>query len=164
MQLNLHDVIHTPGASIKFAYEPDLSDGVGGCITAVKPGPKAVGKVRNTAGLLFFEADLDVTVSCVCARCLKEFELPIHRRILAVLSEDESEDDPDVYALDGESVDVDEIIHTDFILNLNQSPLCKEDCKGLCPKCGADLNEGPCGCKKETDPRLAVLEQLLESE
>lgn len=164
MQLDLHDVLNTPGASVDFVYEPDLSDGVGGCITAIKPGPKAAGTVRNTAGLIYFEADLDAVLSCVCARCLKEFELPVHRHITAVLSEDENEDDPDVYALDGESVDVDEIIHTDFILNLNQSPLCREDCKGLCPKCGADLNEGPCGCKPETDPRLAVLEQLLESE
>ncbi len=45
---------------------------------------------------------------------------------------------------------------------LDGKPLCKEDCKGLCPTCGKDLNEGPCGCKKELDPRLAVLAKLLD--
>ena len=44
-----------------------------------------------------------------------------------------------------------------------RSTLCSEDCKGLCPRCGADLNLGPCSCKKETDPRLAVLAKLLEN-
>ena len=39
--------------------------------------------------------------------------------------------------------------------------LCSEDCQGLCPRCGADLNEGPCQCKPEIDPRLAVLQQFL---
>ena len=42
--------------------------------------------------------------------------------------------------------------------------LCSEDCKGLCPRCGKNLNLGPCGCRKEPDPRFAVLEQLLDKE
>ena len=41
--------------------------------------------------------------------------------------------------------------------------LCREDCKGLCPKCGKDLNDGPCKCGEDQDPRLAVLAQLLEN-
>ncbi|NLM83520.1 MAG: DUF177 domain-containing protein [Clostridiales bacterium] len=162
MQLDLRDIINAPGEAVSFDYEPDLSDAAGGCIVAVKPGAKAKGSVRNSAGVLYFEADVDAVLECACARCLKEFELPVHRHIHAVLSEGENEDDPDVYALSGESVDVDEIILTDFILNTDQRLLCREDCKGLCVKCGADLNAGPCRCKPETDPRLAVLEQLLE--
>jgi uncharacterized protein len=162
MQLDLRDIINVPGESTAFDYEPDLSDAVGGCITAVKPGARAKGRVRNSAGVLYFEAELDAVLECTCARCLKEFELPVHRRVQAVLSEGENEDDPDVYALSGESVDVDEIILTDFILNTDQRLLCREDCKGLCEKCGSDLNAGPCQCKPETDPRLAVLGQLLE--
>ncbi len=49
----------------------------------------------------------------------------------------------------------------EFVLALPQTPLCSEECKGLCPHCGADLNEGPCGCHAwEGDPRLAVLRGL----
>ena len=56
-----------------------------------------------------------------------------------------------------------DVLETSFILNTDSLFLCRDDCKGLCPRCGADLNEGPCGCKPEKDPRLAVLEQLLDN-
>ncbi|MDY5613643.1 MAG: DUF177 domain-containing protein, partial [Dysosmobacter sp.] len=52
---------------------------------------------------------------------------------------------------------------TAFILEMDTKTLCSEDCKGLCPRCGADLNLGPCSCKKEVDPRLAALAKLLEN-
>ena len=64
--------------------------------------------------------------------------------------------------LDGEEADLDEILNAAFVLNMDSQLLCREDCKGLCSRCGKDLNEGPCGCKQEIDPRLAVLAQLLE--
>ena len=49
-------------------------------------------------------------------------------------------------------------------LDMETKFLCREDCKGLCPTCGKNLNLGPCGCRKQTDPRFAVLEQLLDKE
>ena len=65
--------------------------------------------------------------------------------------------------LDG-AVDAEEVARTAFILGMDSKFLCSEDCKGLCPTCGADLNLGPCGCRKEVDPRLAVLAQLLQQD
>ena len=62
---------------------------------------------------------------------------------------------------DGDQADLDDILTTAVVLNMDSKLLCSEDCKGLCPKCGADLNLGPCGCKPEMDPRLAVLQQFL---
>ena len=61
-------------------------------------------------------------------------------------------------------VDLDELAQTAFILAMDTKNLCSEDCKGLCAKCGADLNLGPCGCRPEVDPRLAALAQLLDDE
>jgi uncharacterized protein len=49
-----------------------------------------------------------------------------------------------------------------FLLELDTKNLCSDDCRGLCPGCGVNLNEGQCRCKKEIDPRLAKLAQLLE--
>ena len=63
---------------------------------------------------------------------------------------------------DFDYVDIDDLLESAFILGMDTIILCREDCKGLCPRCGADLNEGDCGCGKESDPRLAVLEQLLD--
>ena len=60
------------------------------------------------------------------------------------------------------SAELDEILTTAFVLNMDSKLLCKPDCKGLCFRCGKNLNEGDCDCRPETDPRLAVLGQLLK--
>ena len=86
----------------------------------------------------------------------------MHQQISAYLTEGgEDGDDPDSYLLQGDDVDADEIIQTEFILDLDDRRMCREDCAGLCEKCGADLNDGPCGCADDIDPRLEILKQLL---
>ena len=77
------------------------------------------------------------------------------------LSNEENEDEW-VFPLEGDSADLDDIVRTVFVLNLDSKLLCKEDCKGLCHRCGKNLNDGPCNCQKELDPRFAALKQLLE--
>ena len=74
----------------------------------------------------------------------------------------QNEDNDEIVLLEDGMVDVGDLARTAFILDMDTKTLCSEDCKGLCPRCGADLNLGPCSCKKETDPRLAVLAKLLE--
>jgi uncharacterized protein len=71
-------------------------------------------------------------------------------------------ENPDYFLLEDDKLDIDELLETNFILDMDSRYLCKEDCKGLCSRCGADLNEGSCSCTREKDPRLAVLEQLLD--
>ncbi len=61
------------------------------------------------------------------------------------------------------TVELDEVVITDILLNLPQKNLCKEDCKGLCPTCGVNLNTGSCACSGKTvDPRLEILKQLMD--
>ena len=164
MLLDLREIIGVPGERVRFDYEPDLSDAASfGSVIGVKAPVRAAGNVVNSAGALAFSADVDAVLLCVCARCLREFEYPVHKRILAYLAEGESEN-PKVYSLQGDKADVGEIILTEFVLALDQRILCREDCAGLCEKCGSDLNDGPCSCKAETDPRFAVLGQLLEAD
>ena len=80
--------------------------------------------------------------------------------LLAEELEDEESDE--IVLLEDGQADLDKLFTTACILALDGKHLCKEDCKGLCPTCGKDLNEGPCGCGKELDPRLAVLAKLLD--
>ena len=75
----------------------------------------------------------------------------------------QNEEDDEILLLEDGKVDVGELAREAFILDMYTKTLCSEDCKGLCPRCGADLNLGPCSCKKEVDPRLAVLAKLLEN-
>ena len=73
------------------------------------------------------------------------------------------EDDADIYPIAGDgSIDLSDILESSFVLDFDVKSLCKEDCAGLCEHCGANLNEGRCSCKPQTDPRLAVLGQLLD--
>ena len=60
-------------------------------------------------------------------------------------------------------LDLSQLALEDVFLSLPSKLLCSEDCKGICPQCGKNLNEGPCDCKKEIDPRLAALLDLLDS-
>ena len=82
--------------------------------------------------------------------------------LLAETLEDEENDE--IVLLDNGEVDLDEVFTTAAVLNMDAKHVCSEDCKGLCPTCGADLNEGSCGCKPERDPRFAALAQLLDKE
>jgi uncharacterized protein len=74
--------------------------------------------------------------------------------------EEVAEDDLDVFAFDGERVDVEPLLREQFVLAIPFAPLCAETCKGLCPQCGVDRNTTSCTCQPPTDPRLAALRGL----
>jgi len=165
MLLDLREIIGVPGGMVTFDYEPDISEAAIGSVVRIKQPSRAAGNVKNRAGALTFSAIVDAVCVCVCARCLVEFEYPVHQQITAYLTEGGiNGEDPDGYFLQGDKVDADEIIITEFILELDQRHLCREDCAGLCEKCGADLNNEPCTCNRNIDPRLAVLGQLLDKD
>lgn len=84
-----------------------------------------------------------------CRRCLKELEVPVGSAVDAVFSADpDLQDDPSVYPLTEPvaHVDVTAAVREELMLAFARYPVCREDCAGLCPKCGVDLNQGPCGC------------------
>ncbi|MDR0446080.1 MAG: DUF177 domain-containing protein [Oscillospiraceae bacterium] len=165
MTLDLRDVIGVPGHSAAFDFSPELSQLLSESVRDIQGTPRARGVVRNDAGILTMRAEVEIRLLCVCARCLKEFERDISQTIAVTLSENEAtEDDPEYYRIEGLSIDPGEIIVTELILRSEYRELCREDCRGLCERCGADLNLGECDCKPETDPRLAKLAQLLDSE
>jgi len=164
MLLDLREIIGVPGGKVSFDFEPDMSQAASGSVSRIKEPARAAGNVINKAGVLTFSANVDATCVCVCARCLKEFEYPVHKQISANLTEGGEGENPDGYFLQGDAVDADEIVVTEFILDMDDTLLCREDCVGLCQKCGSDLNEAPCKCEKDIDPRLAILSQLLDDE
>ena len=165
MLLDLREIIGVPGGIADFEYEPDLSDAAEGSVVRIISPSRAAGSVFNRAGALTFSAIVDANCVCVCARCLKEFEFPVHQQVSANLTGGgEDGDDPDSYLLCGDCVDVDEIITTEFILALDETMICREDCAGLCEKCGSDLNDGQCACEIDIDPRLSILKQFFDED
>ena len=165
MLLGLSKIIDCPGASLPFSVSLDLSDLCFGNCYPVSESVDAEGTIRNTAGVLMMKGAIRTCIHGVCDRCAANFdrdmEVPIDVVLVTELADEENEDEW-VFPLEGDSADLDDIVRTVFVLNLDSKLLCKEDCRGLCHRCGKNLNDGPCNCQKELDPRFAALKQLLE--
>ena len=165
MLLGLSQIMDTPGATVPFSTSVDLSDLQYGTSFPVTEPVTAEGQVRNTAGVLVMTGSIQTTIHGTCDRCATEFdramEFPLDVVLVTELANEENEDEW-VFPLEGDSADLDDIVRTVFVLNLDSKLLCKEDCQGLCCRCGKNLNDGPCSCQKELDPRFAALKQLLE--
>ena len=165
MLLGLSKIIDCPGASVPFAVSIDLSDLRYGEINPVSEPVEASGTVRNTAGVLMMTGSIHTKIHGVCDRCASDFDADVDMPLDVVLVTefaDEDNEDEGVFPLEGDSANLEEIIRTVFVLNFDSKLLCKENCKGLCCRCGKNLNDGPCNCQKELDPRFAALKQLLE--
>ena len=165
MLLGLSKIIDSPGASVSFSTSVDLSDLCYGISYPVTEPVVAEGTVRNTAGVLMMSGSIRTTIHGICDRCASPFDRDVHLPIDVVLVTEmanEENEDEWVFPLEGDSADLDDIVRTVFVLNLDSKLLCKEDCAGLCHRCGKNLNDGPCNCQKELDPRFAALKQLLE--
>ena len=165
MLLGLSKIIDCPGASLPFSTSLDLSDLRFGTCCPVSEPVNAEGVIRNTAGVLMMTGAVRTCLHGICDRCAGEFtrdvEIPINVVLVTELADEDNEDEW-VFPLEGDSADLEDIIRTVFVLNMDSKLLCKEDCKGLCHRCGKNLNDGPCSCQKELDPRFAALKQLLE--
>ena len=165
MLLGLSKIIDCPGAAVPFETSVDLSDLRYGTSYPVSEPVLATGTVRNTAGVLMMTGSITTCIHGICDRCASEFDrdidFPIDVVLVTELANEENEDEW-VFPLEGDSADLDDIVRTVFVLNLDSKLLCDEDCKGLCCRCGKNLNDGPCSCQKELDPRFAALKQLLE--
>ena len=165
MLLGLSKIIDSPGSSVDFSTSVDLSDLRYGVSCPVSEPVLAQGTVRNTAGVLLMKGSVSTTIHGVCDRCAADFhrklQFPIDVVLVTELSSEENEDEW-VFPLEGDSADLDDIVRTVFVLNLDSKLLCRDDCKGICCRCGKNLNDGPCQCEKELDPRFAALKQLLQ--
>lgn len=166
MRFSVRPILNTPGERLPFQFDLDLSGETFGGRYPIREPVRVEGEVRNTAGMLELSLQARTTLDCVCDRCAREFrrEKAVSCQCLLAEEKQNEADDEIVLLEDGEFVDAGELARTAFILGMDTKTLCREDCKGLCPRCGADLNQGPCSCKKEPDPRLAVLAKLLERE
>ena len=164
MQIDIRTVIGADNSELEFEYDTPSPE----AIPDVRFGENMhiSGKVCNKAGYMTVGATVKLPYSTHCARCFKEisgvftfdFEKPIAAK--GILSD---EDTDDYLLIEKSSIDPDSAIREAILLDFPMIFLCKNDCRGLCAKCGADLNDGDCSCpKKEIDPRLAILGKLLD--
>ncbi|MBQ8029052.1 MAG: DUF177 domain-containing protein [Clostridia bacterium] len=124
---------------------------------------KLQGEITNRAGLVEIDAVAGFDFSAPCDRCAaetkKHFDVPVKHGLVPSLNND---DNDDYIVVENMELDILNLTLEDVFLFLPSKYLCKEDCKGICSRCGTNLNEKSCGCKKEVDPRLAALLDLLD--
>ena len=115
----------------------------------------------------YWRARFDTTVKAQCRRCLKDVELPVHQELQLIFSSDEDTPEGEgVYAvpLRAQVLDLTDALREEYMLAQPQFVECRPDCKGLCARCGANLNDGPCDCPPETDSRWEALRSLKQGD
>ncbi len=161
--MNLHELLLNPGSQLPFRCELSTDRLDFPAVLSYTAAPVGEGFIVNNAGALTLRGTLSAAMRCVCDRCAAEFDREVSYPLdIPLASELQDEENPDYFLLEGDELDLEELLETVFILNMDTRFLCRDDCKGLCSRCGKNLNEGPCDCRTESDPRLAVLEQLLD--
>jgi uncharacterized protein len=166
MLLRLHEIINVPGSSIPFSYEADLRDVVINYSTPFVNPVQVTGEVNNIAGVLHMKMKCDTLIRFECDRCTEQVERPysitIETVLVEFLEDPEDIENADIVVIEDATVDTYEVVRSNIILESDMKLLCSSDCKGLCPRCGSNLNEGPCDCGPEIDPRFEKLKDLLK--
>lgn len=136
-------------------------------------GPATVGgKVRHAGNEVFVNGHVETRAQVECDRCLQPVEIPVNTDFAleyvtgseyeAARAVELTEAEMSIAVFDGEAIDIDEIVKEQVVLTVPTRMLCREDCKGICPECGADRNSGECSCStNDIDPRWAALKKLI---
>lgn len=164
MVVDLKHIFVKDNSSLPLKYALDLShiDYMGEY--PLKKPVEIAGEIVNKASLVRLEAEITFEFDASCDRCgtrtAKRHTLKLSKSLATSIEGEESDT---IITVPDMKLDLDELIYTETVTNLPMKHLCDENCKGMCPKCGKNLNEGECGCpKKEIDPRLKALADLLK--
>ena len=166
MLLELKKVFLSEGECLNVCEALDLSDmELNGCYPLKTP-IKVKAAVKNRAGVVSLAINAELDYSAPCDRCGEETITPLSYsfdHILVVSLESEDDDDCDHIEIPDYILDLDELVTADILLELPVKFLCREDCKGLCPQCGENLNYGECDCDiLISDLRFEVLKDLFQ--
>lgn len=164
MLFELKSVFLNDGEVKQIDYKLDMTKI---CIDGVFPFKSPVSvtaTAKNRAGMISLLLDLSFDYTRSCDRCCEEFvrktDMSFTHKLVQSLADDSNDDyieTPDF------ALELDELVISDILLSLPQKNLCKDDCKGLCPECGQNLNEGECSCDRaQIDPRLEALSKLID--
>ena len=166
MQLELKRVFQEEGFKLPLEAELDFSnEEIYGAFPIIKPVVIS-GSVENQASVVVLRYSAEVEYTRECDRCLDlsttNYVLEYEHILTAEIEDDDSEE---LIYIPDFKLEFEELAKEDIILDMPTKHLCKQECKGLCPKCGCNLNHSQCSCEmSEPDPRLAALRQLLEAD
>ncbi len=167
MKINVADIISSEGkeASKQAAIELTSFDSRLGQFPIVKSMPFVLTFANEGNKRLLIRGETEVTIAIPCSRCLEEVDRVFPIRIekefdLTAGDGEQSMEESNFMA--GTSLDVDQLIFGEILVSWPMKVLCREDCKGICKRCGANLNLTECQCRKtELDPRMAAIQDIF---
>lgn len=164
MTLDLRALFSGKEKELPFGFELDLSDITFSGVTPFKLPVKVTGKVESTADTLQLTAKCKAVYRAGCDRCGEECEREYSVEVGRVLvTELAGEEQDHILVVPDMEIDLEAFLAEEVILSAPTKHLCKDSCKGLCSKCGKNLNEGDCTCEKGyVDARLEILKNLLD--
>lgn len=160
--VDLRELAHGPVETrAELAGHDPLFEGLG--LVLAEP-VRITGRLQGAGeGEFYWRGGLQTRVAAECRRCLTAVAVPVAAEIDALFSRDpEARADPDSYPLarDATQIDLRPAVREELLLAVPQWVLCGDDCRGLCPRCGTDLNAGPCACPPVLEPRWHALSAL----
>ncbi len=164
MIIDLKKVFVNDGYCLPLSYALDLSDVEYMGLYPLKKPVSISGNIVNKASVVSLTAEISYEYSAMCDRCGKDtakvYTVCLDKSLAVSI---EGEDSDTIILVPDMKLDLDELIYSEVIVGLPMKHLCTENCKGICQKCGKNLNEGKCDCpEKEIDPRLQALADLLK--
>lgn len=122
------------------------------------------GHLTNVNGILELVGVLEVDYNTKCNRCLSNLQGHLKLNVSESFMHAVPEEGSDAYTYEGNSLELDSVFEDNILLNIPMRQLCSENCKGLCPKCGKNLNESECDCKDDyVNPQMEILKNLLKN-
>lgn len=169
MLISLSEIMSTKGKVEKISAPIELESfdyqGTAYKFNRKEPASLTITNLGNKVVLI--EGKADISLAMFCSRCLKELDYPMKidfsKEIDFNLTAEERAENLDEtnYIVDY-SLDVDILVYDEILIGFPMKLLCSEDCKGLCKKCGANLNEKTCNCDTtEYDPRMSVIRDIF---
>lgn len=167
MRIDLSDIISSENkemskqASIELkAFESKL-----GQFPIVKHAPFVLTFTNESNKRLFIRGETEVTIAIPCDRCLEEVDRVFRIRMdkeLDLTGSDAEKSMEESNYMTGTNLDVDQLIFGEILVSWPMKVLCRDDCKGICKRCGANLNLTECECQKtEPDPRMAAIQDIF---
>lgn len=170
MLINLTELFTRDGKEKDYTQELETEkfqapDGVYDLVEA-EPVRLHVSNTGNRTLLLEGRADLSLMIPC--SRCLEPVKVPFSLTLERTLDMNQTDEDrvkdlDEQPYLQGYNLDVDQLVRDELLLNLPMKVLCDEDCKGICNRCGANLNFETCDCDRSVpDPRMSVIQDIFK--
>lgn len=165
MKVDISELLRVNGASIElgFVEAPPVNEPVEGCL--LDGGLSFSGRLTSVNDIIQLEGVLKAAYKSECYRCLKTVKRAVEFEINESFTENADAEQSGMYCFEGKVLDISKAFNDNIILNLPMKILCSDDCRGLCMKCGANLNEAQCGCSKDDiGPRLEDLNKYFDKE